>query len=675
MTRKRILLIADVRGWAFDVNNKAMAKHVFSDHDVDFFYVEDLVKTGRPDWNAYDLIFAAYHDWKQLPGIPRDKHFSSLRSQWFSLWEPRPKAPTIQEIDLVNGYAGFYVVNESAYEMIHPYCPQVQCLTNPVDFDLFQDVSSRIPNDKIVVQWNGNASHNSGRVKGIDLVTMACAMAGVELKVREYGLNRIPHEDMPDHYAQANVTICASTQEGASNSVLEAMACGHVLISTDCGNVMEMFKKQSEAYGNSGIIVGQRSADDICRILNRLSKEPSDYRRDLGEINRKSIRDFWSWESWAPRFKKFFFGESKSDPVVCPPPKVRRRSVQDLLLYADTPGWAQHIYVEQLGRAAKKWDGVETVHVTTDVPTLEPPTGITIYSPVACAADSFFDRWHYRDICALSGLWSHVSYGGWFTDDPLDPERLPKVPAHATNLYLHALTGLPYLAGGVDTDLFCPPTGSESRINRHKRDPRIVVGWTGSLQYNAAVKLFADLWLPAVRASGSDGHLREAKICARPLVVWDCRDARTPAQVAEYLKGVDIYLCTSISEGCSNSVLEAAASGCAVISTPCGNAPEIANEIVPWNITSIAQVIGYFEKNRWDLYNRQESTRDRMVQCWSWNSKIKNESWKAWLGNGDIPSIEDQIPYRTTFSPKQWLEHSRGLREKSDLVRGNMMGS
>jgi hypothetical protein len=188
--------------------------------------------------------------------------------------------------------------------------------------------------------------------------------------------------------------------------------------------------------------------------------------------------------------------------------------------------------------------------------------------------------------------------------------------------------------------------------------------------------LFADLWLPAVRKSGSDGALRDAKICARPLAVWDCRDARSPAHVAEYLKDIDVYLCTSISEGSSNSLLEAAAAGCAIISTPCGNAPELASRIVGWNIDEIVSEIQRYESDRQLLTEDQELTRERAVNFWSWKSEVKRAAWRAFLAGREVPSWRDQLAY-CAATPEDLVNHARRLRERARpaLVRGNMMAS
>jgi glycosyltransferase involved in cell wall biosynthesis len=331
-----------------------------------------------------------------------------------------------------------------------------------------------------------------------------------------------------------------------------------------------------------------------------------------------------------------------------------------LSLYCDSPTWAQCHFVRDLARQSEKWGWASEVMGGFLV-----PSGLDLfYSPCCGTADGVEAH------RSSTGLWSHVSYGGWFSDTPLNDPLLPKAPYHATNLYLYELLDrrVPYLASGVDTDVFQPATG-----RKKGEDRRLVVGWTGSLQYNAAVKLFLDLLIPAVRRAGSDGKLSESRICFRPLVVWDCRDARTPLDVAEYLKDVDVYVCTSASEGCSLSVLEAAAAGCVIVSTPCGNAPELTKPefLVPWSVEGISDVLLRLYEDRRLLQDTSAWSRQLIMDRWSWDAPKKKESWQAWLsGEGSVQSPEEQLGTKLGVVLNNPLLRSRkGFLKPFDMQR------
>lgn len=345
-----------------------------------------------------------------------------------------------------------------------------------------------------------------------------------------------------------------------------------------------------------------------------------------------------------------------------------------LTLYCDSPTWAQCLFVRQLAALAESswgWDALVTSGAWPNA------TGSMFYSPCKGAAENPVVAGAVR---RSTGLWSHCSYGGWFTDDPLDDAALPTVPFHSVNLYqYHLLKGrVPYLPAGVDTDMFRPATAEEREgPGEGSRDHRMVVGWTGSEEFNSALKVFYDRVVPAVRLAGCDGPLASARIKWRPLMVGDCRDARPPQLVADMLRGVDVFVWASISEGCSLSVLEAAASGCVIVSTPVGNAAELVMDprlLVSWTPSDIARALRLLESDRDLLRDLQGRTRAVVEQYWSWKSPIKRAAWQAWLsGEGTIPHPAGQVPYVHSQGPEV-LDVSRRLREESTprLVRGDM---
>ena len=110
---------------------------------------------------------------------------------------------------------------------------------------------------------------------------------------------------MPAFYREANLAICMSLYEGASNSVMEAMAAGQALVSTDCGNVREMYDSQLKIFGESGIIIlEERTTEALVAALSELKEDVARVVR-MGVLNRTEISERWSWKAWAPRYSKF----------------------------------------------------------------------------------------------------------------------------------------------------------------------------------------------------------------------------------------------------------------------------------------------------------------------------------------------------------------------------------
>lgn len=74
----------------------------------------------------------------------------------------------------------------------------------------------------------------------------------------------------------ADIAVCASHQEGLSNALLEAMAAGLAVVSTDVGG-----HRQALADGRAGVIVPPHAPEELAAALGRLLHDP-DLRARLG---------------------------------------------------------------------------------------------------------------------------------------------------------------------------------------------------------------------------------------------------------------------------------------------------------------------------------------------------------------------------------------------------------
>ena len=109
----------------------------------------------------------------------------------------------------------------------------------------------------------------------------------------------IPHEQMPDYYSKIDVYVCVSKIEGTPNPVLEAMACGVPVISTDVGIVPQAF---GELQGR--FILSERSVEAVKKSILKLVSEPELLTR-LSTENMEGIRG-WDWSIMAGKFGRYF---------------------------------------------------------------------------------------------------------------------------------------------------------------------------------------------------------------------------------------------------------------------------------------------------------------------------------------------------------------------------------
>jgi len=101
---------------------------------------------------------------------------------------------------------------------------------------------------------------------------------------------RVESEKMPQLYRQADIFVSATMQEGMSNAMLEAMACGLPIVSTKCEGL-------SELIVDNGIIVQDDNAGSIAEAVKKLSGEKESCRA-MAEASRKQAERF-TWKKAA----------------------------------------------------------------------------------------------------------------------------------------------------------------------------------------------------------------------------------------------------------------------------------------------------------------------------------------------------------------------------------------
>jgi hypothetical protein len=299
---KRVLLVADEEGWSFDVNLAAIEKMLAATGIKTERWYAGTGEASLPplDYDAYYVSYMTPMAWR----LPPHKVLGSLRMQWFNPAQPGP--PGTLEWSYLRRCAGFAVANSKTLSEFRAFGAddRVVCLSNPVDMARFP-AATKVTD--VVACWAGNRQHLSdarGDAKGIrTIIEPACTAAGVSLNLAVRGKEQIPPEDMDGFYCEASVYISASAHEGASNSIMEAMASGLAVISTDVGNVREMRDAQVEHFGESGITIVERSVEAFTAALQNMDESAVAH---MGKLNRLEIEARWTTEAWAQRYINFF---------------------------------------------------------------------------------------------------------------------------------------------------------------------------------------------------------------------------------------------------------------------------------------------------------------------------------------------------------------------------------
>lgn len=121
---------------------------------------------------------------------------------------------------------------------------------------------------------------------------------GLEECVRLHG--RLDQERVREILQRADAFVLASFTEGISNAVLEAMACGLPVVTTDCGGMREVVSD-----GVQGFLVPLREPQMMASALAKLATSPK-LRQQMGEAARSTAVTKFSLNSQVKNFSDLY---------------------------------------------------------------------------------------------------------------------------------------------------------------------------------------------------------------------------------------------------------------------------------------------------------------------------------------------------------------------------------
>ncbi len=185
-------------------------------------------------------------------------------------------------------------------------------ISDGVDLDLFKmdnlDKFKEIKdNDTIRIGWTGNSKftdEDGDDLKGLNKIINPAIKElkeegyKIELVVADRNIKFIPHNEMPKYYNNIDIYICASRTEGTPNTILEAMACGIPIISTDVGIVPEVFGEKQKEF------IIERTKEELKKKIINLVSNKQKFKM-LSDENLKQIQK-WDWKNQGQKYKEFF---------------------------------------------------------------------------------------------------------------------------------------------------------------------------------------------------------------------------------------------------------------------------------------------------------------------------------------------------------------------------------
>ena len=328
-----IALIADTPGWVFTKLSNSISKYLSDDFSFTIFHIADYKHPAEVffELNNFDLVhfFFREHLKVALDLFQVDYFKNSKDYEDFLVKRVGNLTVSTSVFDhlflseddikkyegcftfLLSGYSVSSNKLDKIYRNISNYPSPDMVIEDGVDLDLFKpcNLGRLVDKDRdIVIGWSGNSRWGM-HLDGVDhkgLLTII-KVAVEELQKEGFHLrgefidrdiNPRPHNQMPDYFNSVDIYVCASDTEGTPNPVLEAMACGIPVISTDVGIVPDVFGIEQSRF------IIDRNVSSLKEKLRLLILKP-DLRGSLSEENLKSIQS-WSVQRKMENWKLFF---------------------------------------------------------------------------------------------------------------------------------------------------------------------------------------------------------------------------------------------------------------------------------------------------------------------------------------------------------------------------------
>jgi glycosyltransferase involved in cell wall biosynthesis/GT2 family glycosyltransferase len=275
---------------------------------VHFFWREDVLQIGNAQYNRY----------VEHLGISPEAFKKRFQTKAFttSIYDHllQDEASLKHRSEPYRLLAGYTVANDKLLGFYgqHADFPAPWGTTEDgVDLTLFKPMNlgrlSTVHERELVVGWAGNSKWEGQTEDFKGLHTLLKPVVDelrqegfhIRLHLADRQVRLTPHHEMPAYYSEIDVYVCPSKIEGTPNPVLEAMACGVPVVSTDVGIVPQAFGPLQHQF-----ILAERSKECLKESLRRLLLKPG----QLAELSLENLESIeaWDWSIKVENFAKFF---------------------------------------------------------------------------------------------------------------------------------------------------------------------------------------------------------------------------------------------------------------------------------------------------------------------------------------------------------------------------------
>lgn len=363
--RPRIALVTDVENWAFSNISRQIKRHLADSYDIDIIPMVRLAEIEKTRWRErgsaghhlegggsamgqlliqsadYDIIHVFWREYLMLIGTPILESYAAFLGMTQAEFHERfirracittavydhlhcDPASLAARRHIFNEIAAAYTVSSERLDRHYRATPDIRppamVIEDGVDTDLFRprelERFDTIAEREVAIGWVGNSKWAAALedFKGVHTILIPAVEElraeglPIRLELADRQQAHVPHAQMPRYYGSIDLYICTSKIEGTPNPVLESMACGVPVITTDVGIVPQVFGPLQREF-----ILEERSVACLKAAIRKLVSQPALF-RSLSDENLRSIEP-WAWRRQVMKFDRFFQDVLRSRPT------------------------------------------------------------------------------------------------------------------------------------------------------------------------------------------------------------------------------------------------------------------------------------------------------------------------------------------------------------------------
>lgn len=164
-----------------------------------------------------------------------------------------------------------------------------------------------IEGDKIVLLFVGNPTLRKGADLLPDIMKklgdgyILIMTSGLRGDVKRYGKNiryagKVNPDQLVNLYNFCDMFLFPTRSEGLALTVLEAMACGKPIITTDCASMPEVIRD-----GHNGFLCEMNNVNDYAEKIHYLAQDKN-LQTDMGAMNRREIQSTYNLQNMTEKY-------------------------------------------------------------------------------------------------------------------------------------------------------------------------------------------------------------------------------------------------------------------------------------------------------------------------------------------------------------------------------------